>query len=255
MKMPDIVEMLKAGLHFGHQTSRRHPKMEEYIFTTRNGVNVIDLEKTKTQLESVLSEIKSLASQGKVILFIGTKSQARQFVGEAAQKCGMPYLTERWIGGLLTNFPEVKNRLKKYKELKEEFATGEIEKYTKKEIVSLKKKLEKMDKYLAGLVDLEKMPDVLYVASLHNEKTAIKETQRTGTPIIAVCDTNSNPTKADYVIPANDDAVNSIKMIVDLVSEAVIEGKQELEANKPKEEKRNIIPKKPERKVVQEESV
>ena len=230
--MPSLVEMLKAGVHFGHQTSRRHPKMAPFIFTARNGVHVFDLEETQKELQKTLDHIKDLSSQGKVILFLGTKRQSQEVVKNSAKDCGMPYLVERWIGGLLTNFPEVRKRLKKYKELQEEFKSGEIERYTKKEQLSLKKKLDKMDKYLVGLVDIEKMPDALYIASLHNEKTAVTEATRLGVEIIGVCDTNTNPAKADYIIPANDDAVNSIRIITDLVAEAVKEGKAEFEKKK-----------------------
>lgn len=235
MKMPSLVEMLKAGVHFGHQTSRRHPKMAPYIFTARNGVHVFDLEETQKELQKTLDHIKDLTSQGKIILFLGTKRQSQAVVKNAAMSCGMPFLVERWVGGLLTNFPEVKKRLKKYKELKEEFASGEVERYTKKEQLSLKKKLEKMEKYLVGLTDIEKMPDALYIASVHHEKTAVMEATRLGVEIIGVCDTNTNPTKADYIIPANDDAVNSIRIITDLVAEAVNEGKVEYEKKKADE--------------------
>lgn len=231
-KLPSLVEMLKAGVHFGHQGSRWHPKMQPYIFGSRNGVHVIDLEKTQEELEKTLNYLKTLASQGKVVLFVGTKRQARELVKSAAEACGMPYVIERWIGGLLTNFEEFKRRLKKYKSLKEQIVSGEIMKYTKKEQSTLKKKLEKMDKYLSGLVMLEKLPDVLYIADLRVEKTAVTEARKVGVPIAAVCDTNVDPTKATYIIPANDDAVNSIKMMADLVAQAINTGKQEFEKSK-----------------------
>ncbi len=231
-KMPTLLEMLKAGVHFGHQKSRWHPKMEKFIFGARNGVHIIDLEKTQEQLEKALNYVKNLAAKGQVILFVGTKRQARSIIKEAAEKCEMPYLVERWIGGLLTNFEEVKRRLKKYHNLKEQFAGGEIEKYTKKEQVTMKKQLEKMDKYLMGLTKLEKMPDAVYIADMRTEKTALAETERTEMPTVAVCDTNVNPEKVNYAIPANDDAVNSIKMIADLISEAVNEGRKEFEKKK-----------------------
>lgn len=223
--IPSLLEMLEAGVHFGHQKSRWHPKMAQYLFGVRNGVHVIDLEKTVEALETSLDYVKTLTSKGKVILFVGTKRQAREVIKAAAESCGMPFLTERWIGGLITNFDEFKRRMKKYKGLKEMFATGEIEKYTKKEQVSFKKEIEKMDKYLAGLVNLEKVPDALYIADLRVEKTALMEAQRMNVPIVAVCDSNVDPTKVDHPIPANDDAVNSIKLIAGLVSEAVKEGK------------------------------
>ena len=226
------MDMLKAGAHFGHQSSRWHPKMQPYLFGLRNGVHVIDLEKTVEEMEKTLNYVKTLASQGKIILFVGTKRQAREVVREAAIACDMPYLVERWIGGLLTNFEEVKRRLKKYNTLKEQIKTGEIERYTKKEQVVLKKMVEKMDKYLVGLTKLEKIPDALYIADLRVEKTAVAEAKRTGVKIVAICDSNVNPTKADYIIPANDDAVNSIKLMANVMSEAVKEGRAEWEKNR-----------------------
>ena len=231
-KMPTLLEMLKAGVHFGHQKSRWHPKMEKFIFGVRNGVHIIDLEKTQEQLDKALNYVKNLAAKGKIILFVGTKRQAREAIKAAAVSCEMPYLVERWIGGLLTNFGEVKRRLKKYHDLKEMFATGEIEKYTKKEQVTMKKQLEKLDKYLIGLTTLDKMPDALYIADMRTEKTALAEAERTEVSTVAVCDTNVNPEKVNYAIPANDDAVNSIKLIADLVAEAVQEGRKEFEKKK-----------------------
>jgi small subunit ribosomal protein S2 len=258
-KAPALLDMLKAGVHFGHQKSKWHPKMKDYIFGVRNGVHILNLERTAEDLETALNYIQSLASNGRVILFVGTKRQARLPVMEAAIACGMPYLVERWIGGMLTNFEEVRRRLKKYKALKEQFATGEIERYTKKEQVTMKKMLEKMDKYLAGLTAIDKIPDALYIADMRTEKTALAETQRTGIPVVAVCDTNTDPTKVNYAIPANDDAVNSIKMIADLVSEAVNEGKKEFEKKKadvPKEEKKlPEAPKKERRALKKDESI
>ena len=224
--------MLKAGVHFGHQSSRWHPKMEPYLFGTRNGVHVINLEKTLEELEKTLNYVRTLTAKGKVILFVGTKRQARELVKAAAESCSSPYLVERWIGGLLTNFDEFKKRLRKYKGLKEEIASGEIEKYTKKEQLNIKRMVEKMDRYLVGLNNVDKIPDALYIADLRVEKTAVAEANRTNVPIVAVCDSNVNPDKAAYIIPANDDAVNSIKLMADLVAEAVNEGKKEWEKAK-----------------------
>jgi small subunit ribosomal protein S2 len=230
--IPSLLEMLQSGVHFGHQKSRWHPKMEPYLYGVRNGVHVIDLDKTVEALETTLEYVKTLTSKGKVILFVGTKRQAREVIKAAAESCGMPFLTERWIGGLITNFDEFKRRMKKYKGLKEMFATGEIEKYTKKEQTSFKKEVEKMDRYLLGLTNLEKVPDAIYIADLRVEKTALMEAQRVKVPMIAVCDSNVDPTKVDYPIPANDDAVNSIKLVATLIAEAVNEGKKILEKNK-----------------------
>ena len=223
------MEMLKAGVHFGHQVSRWHPKMKDYIFGQRNNVHVIDLERTQTMLKGTLESIKNLAKEGKVILFVSTKPQAKNTVKEAALECGTPYLVDRWIGGLFTNFPEIKKLINKYNTLKEQQATGELEKYTKKEQLDIAKDLEKKETSLGGLTTLTKMPDVLFASSLQNDKTAVTEARKMGIEIIGVCDTNANPDNADYVIPANDDAVNSIKMMADLVAGAIKEGKAEAE--------------------------
>ncbi|MDP1709480.1 MAG: 30S ribosomal protein S2 [Candidatus Komeilibacteria bacterium] len=250
VNLPSLLEMLKAGAHFGHQRSRWHPKMQQYIFGLRNGVHIIDLEKTLEQLATTLEYLRGMSAKGKTVLFVGTKRQAREIVKIAAENCGSPYLVERWIGGLLTNFDEFKKRLKKYKGLKEQIASGEVERYTKKEQLNIKRMVEKMDKYLVGLSSLDKIPDVLFIADLRVEKTGVAEANRLGVPIVAVCDTNVNPEKALHIIPANDDAVNSIKMIVNLVAEAVKEGKEDWEKNKlamaeekAKEDKKNLAAK------------
>lgn len=229
---PSLVEMLKAGVHFGHQTSRWYPKMAPYIFGAKNGIHVIDLEKTLEELEKTYTHVKQMTAQGKTILFVGTKRQAREIIKAAAEEAGMPYVVERWIGGLITNFEECKRRLKKFKQLREQVATGEIEKYTKKEQVRLKKQLEKMEKYLAGLVTLEKVPDALYIADMRIEKTGVTEAIKMDVPVIGVCDTNVDPTKATYVIPANDDAVNSIRLISSVIVDAIKEGRVEWEAKR-----------------------
>src|SRR3989344_4802489 len=231
-KLPTLLEMLKAGVHFGHQKSRWHPKMEPFLFGVRNGVHVIDLEKTVEELNKSLDYVRTLAAQGKVILFVGTKRQAREIVKAAAEACEMPYLVERWVGGLLTNFDEFRRRLKKYKSLKEMVATGEIERYTKKEQSDIKKDIEKMDRYLKGLTNLDRLPDALYLADVRVEKTAVTEARRGGVPMVAGCDSNVNPLKIEHPIPANDDAVNSIKLIVDLIAEAINEGRKDHEKNR-----------------------
>lgn len=233
---PSILEMLKAGVHFGHQRSRWHPKMAKYIFGLRNNVHIIDLEKTAVELEKALKYAKTLASQGKVILFVGTKRQARAAVQKAAEDCGMPYVAERWIGGLLTNFDEFKRRMKKYRLIEDMIATGEIEKYTKKEQVVLKKQLEKMKKYLIGLKNLNELPDAMYVSDIKVEKTAVTEANKMDIPMIATCDTNVNPEKVLFPIPCNDDAVHAIEMMAGLMAEAIKEGNEEY-AKRPPEVK------------------
>lgn len=224
--------MLKAGVHFGHQRSRWHPKMKPYIFGIRNGVHIIDLDKTLEELEKSAAYVKNLAASGKLILFLGTKRQAREIIKEAAKSCGMPYLVERWIGGLITNFDEFKRRLKKYKSLKEMVATGEVEKYTKKERSTIGKQIEKMDKYLSGLTALDHIPDAIYIADVRVEKTALTEARRINVPVVAVCDSNVDPTKVQYPIPGNDDAVNAIRLIANVIAKAVSEGRAEYEKNR-----------------------
>lgn len=224
MKIPSILEMLKAGVHFGHQTTRRHPKMDEFIFTKRNGVHIIDLEKTKSKTEEFLAEAQKMAKAGKTILFVSTKPQAKQIVKEAAISCGMPYLVDRWVGGLITNFSEIKKLIARYNKLKEEQANGELEKYTKKEQIDIAKQLVKMDISLAGLAGLKELPDALFIPSLQREKTAVVEATKMKVPVIGISDTNANPDKADLFIPANDDAINSIKMMVNLVADAIKTG-------------------------------
>lgn len=235
MKIPSVIEMLKAGVHFGHQVSRWHPKMEEYIFMERNGVHVINLEITRKKLEETLEAVRAMAAEGKQILFVTTKPQAKEIVKAAAIDCGMPYLIERWIGGLLTNFVEMKKLFKKYLSIKGQQASGELERYTKQEQSRIIKELEKKEKNLAGIAYMEKIPDALFVPALQREITAVEEANQMGVPIIGVCDTNADPSRAQYIIPANDDAVNSIKMIVNLVAEAIKEGKVEYERNMKKE--------------------
>jgi small subunit ribosomal protein S2 len=235
MNIPSIMEMLQAGVHFGHQTFRWHPKMKEYIFTERNSVHVIDLEKTQAQLELVLPQVKEMAAQGKKILFVSTKPQAKEIVKKAAIECNMPYMVNRWMGGLLTNFPEMKRMIKKYLSIKQQKESGELERYTKKEQVKICKDLEKMEENLFGLSTLDRIPDALFIPSVHKEKTAVTEANKTNVAIIGVCDTNSNPSKVKYIIPANDDAVKAITLIVNLVTEAVKEGNIEREKRRNEE--------------------
>lgn len=227
MKIPSILEMLQAGVHFGHQVSRWHPKMKPYIFTDRNGVHVIDLEQTQVKLKETLETVKNLAAEGKVILFVTTKPQAREIVKEAAISCDSPYLVDRWLGGMLTNFDEIKKMIKKYNDLKEKQASGDLERYTKKEQLDFSKEIESMGSYLAGLSKLKKMPDVLFIPAIQREKTAVVEANKMNVAIVGIADTNANPEKVDYFIPANDDAVNAIRMMVNQVAEAIKEGNAE----------------------------
>ncbi len=230
--VPSILEMLEAGVHFGHQGSRWHPKMAPYLFGVKNGIHVINLEKTAEELEKAVTYVRNLSSEGKVILFVGTKRQSRESVKKAAEMAGAPYLVERWVGGLITNFSEFTKRLKKYKAMQAQVESGEIERYTKKEQASFKKQLEKMSRYLSGLVNLDRVPDALYVADMRVEKTAVTEANKMHVPIVGICDSNVNPEKATLVIPANDDAVRSIDMMAMVMAKAVLAGKADYETKK-----------------------
>lgn len=229
MQIPSLEQMLQAGAHFGHKKSRWHPKMSPFIFGDRHGIHILNLEETQKQLETVLGQVKQMTKEGKVILFVSTKPQAREIVKAAALECDAPFLTDRWLGGMLTNFTEMKRLIKKYLRLKNEQATGELEKYTKKERLEIGKEIEKMDSYLSGLSTLEKLPDALFLPSVQQEKTAMQEARAMKVPVIGICDSNANPRFVDYIIPANDDAVKSITMMANLVAAAIKEGKEERE--------------------------
>jgi small subunit ribosomal protein S2 len=223
-KQPSLIEMLESGVHFGHQTSRWHPKMEEFIFGARSGVHIIDLEKTQTQLANALSYIQGVAERGGTVMFVGTKKQAQDIVKKYAEECGMPYVIHRWLGGTLTNFGQIKHSLKRLKNLKEQRDKGELRKYTKKEQLLLSREIEDLEKKVGGIQDVTTVPDAMFVIDVRNEKTAVKEAKRTGVNVIALCDTNVNPKKIDYVIPANDDAVKSIELMTSLVASVIKEG-------------------------------
>ncbi|MFB6181375.1 MAG: 30S ribosomal protein S2 [Candidatus Magasanikbacteria bacterium] len=239
MEVPSIVDMLKAGMHFGHKASRWYPKMEPYIFEERQGIHVIDLEKTQEMLADMLEEIKERAADGETILFMSTKPQASDVLESAAQEVDMPYLADRWVGGLFTNFSEVRKSVDKYLDLKEQRASGELERYTKKEQVEISKYIDKKEEYLGGLTSLKEVPDVLFVPSVQNEKIATKEARESGVEVIGVCDTNADPEEADVFVPANDDAVKSIEMIVNLVRDAIKEGLEEYEKEQTIKEENN----------------
>lgn len=233
LQIPEILDLLKAGVHFGHQESRWHPKMAPFIFDSRNRVHIINLEETQKKLKEALDFVREAAASGKIILFVGTKEQAREIVKKYASECGAPYVSEHWLGGLLTNHHEVQTLLKKYRRLKKERETGELAKYTKKEQTRFAKDIVKMDKNLFGLEKLERRPDAVFIVDLKKEKTAFNEAALTKTKILALCDTNVNPEKVDYPIPANDDAVKAIELMVGLVAEAVKEGKARAAASAP----------------------
>ena len=226
-EIPTLLEMLKCGMHFGHRTAKKHPKMDTYIFTQKSGVHIINLEETVKLLEKALDYVRETASKGGVILFIGTKKQAQTIIKKYALDCGMPYVTERWLGGTITNFDTIKKLFKKLKDLKQKEESGELaKKYNKKEHLNFKKEISKLEERVGGIQDLQKLPDAIFLLDLKKEKTALSEIKRKNIPVIAVCDTNVNVELIDYPIPANDDATKSIEMIARLVAEAVNEGKE-----------------------------
>jgi small subunit ribosomal protein S2 len=229
VKIPSLEEMLKSGMHFGHRTSRWHPKMEPFIFTSRKGVYVLDLAKTQKMLEEALNFIKKLSSEGKTILFVGTKNQVKKPLAAAAKECGMPYVDEKWLGGFLTNFAVIKKVIRKYQDLMEKRQAGKLEKYTKKERSDFDWEIERLEKKVGGLTNLNKLPDAIFIWDIKKEKTAVAEAIKKNIPIIAICDTNVNPDPVNYVIPANDDATKTVKLILNLIKEAVLEGKNEKE--------------------------
>jgi small subunit ribosomal protein S2 len=218
-------EMAQAGLQFGHRTSGVHPKMSQYIYGVRTGVHVIDLEKTAEKMKECLKFIQSLVADGKVLLLVGTKVQIKDLVKKTAQECGIPYVNERWLGGTFTNFEFIKKRIEYFKELDRKEKAGELEKYTKKERSKFAKELKDLEIKIGGIKGLTKLPDVIFVLDMKKDSLAVREARAKGIGVIAVSDTNVDPNLADYVIPANDDAVSSIKYILEKMKEAMLKVK------------------------------
>ena len=216
-EIPNLEEMLKAGVHFGHRTSRKNPGMDQYIFTSRNNVHVIDLEKTQQKLKQALEFIQGIKKDKKVILFVGTKIAVKEITEKTAQEVKMPYVTERWIGGTLTNFPVISKRLEHFRDLEKKKEIGELKKYTKKEQHDFSIELQKLDRQFGGIKEVTKLPDALFVVDTYKEKLAVKEAKMKNIPIIGMCDTNADPSIIDYPIPSNDDAISSLKLILGTV--------------------------------------
>ncbi len=221
VKLPKIEDMLKAGMHFGHRTNRWHPKMEPYIFTSKNGVYIIDLRKTLEKLEEALEFMAKLASEDKKILFVGTKKQVAKPMKEMALKIKQPYIVGKWLGGYLTNFFVVKKSVKKYLDLVEKKEGGKLDKYTKKERLEFDREIEKLEQRVGGLTDLTKLPDALFVWDIKEEATAVREARQKNIPVIAICDTNVNPEEVNYPIPANDDATKTIKLVLGTIENTI----------------------------------
>ena len=217
--------LLKSGAHFGHQLSRRNPKMQPYIFMQKNGFHIINLEETQRRLRQALDYVTQVAAQGGIVLFLGTKKQVKDIIRTAAESCGMPYVTERWLGGTFTNYSSVSKLIKKYADLTSQKASGELqEKYTKKEQLEFDKEISKLQQSVGGIANLKKIPDAIFISDLKKEKTAVAEANNLHIPVVAICDTNVNPEKAQYPIPANDDYVKSVELFAMLMAQAVREG-------------------------------
>ena len=215
-------EMFKAGVFFGHKKSNRHPKMEGYIFGTRNNIQIIDLQKTMEGLQAALEFIEEIIKKGGKILFIGIRPQAQKIIEETAKNCRMPYVALRWIGGLLTNFKTIRKRIDYFIDLEKQRDTGELKKYTKKEQSKIEKEIEKLKKNYQGLCDLNKLPDAIFVLGVKGHMTPIREAKRKKIPVISLVDTDSDPTMIDYIIPANDEAISSLTLILKKIEEAII---------------------------------
>ena len=226
MAVVAMKQLLEAGVHFGHQTRRWDPKMAEYIFQARNGIHIIDLQKTSKKLDEAYSFIKEQAEEGKTILFVGTKKQAQECMKEAALKCGMYYIDQRWLGGMLTNFETIRTRVQRLKDLETMQEDGTFDILPKKEVILLKKEMDKLEKNLGGIKEMEKLPGVIFLIDPKKERIAILEAKKLGIPVVGLVDTNCNPEELDYPIPGNDDAIRAVKLIADVMANAVIEGKQ-----------------------------
>ncbi|MGC3964940.1 MAG: 30S ribosomal protein S2 [Rhodocyclaceae bacterium] len=224
-------QMLEAGVHFGHQTRFWNPKMAPYIFGHRNKIHIVNLEKTLQKYNEAMAFVKKLASNRGTILFVGTKRQAREILAEEAQRCDMPYVDERWLGGMLTNFKTVKGSLKRLKDMEQMFEDGSIERLSKKEALMTQRELGKLQKSLGGIKDMNGLPDALFVIDVGYHKIAITEAQKLGIPVVAVVDTNHSPDGVDYVIPGNDDSSRAIRLYAQGVADAVLEGKSQVVAD------------------------
>lgn len=226
-------QMALAGLHFGHRTSKIHPKIKPYLSGERNGVNIIDLEKTKEKLQEALKFIGDLISENKILILIGTKIQIKDLLKRTAEECALPYVSERWLGGTFTNFNTILKRTDYYKNLERQKETGELEKYTKKERAKFDQELKNLEIKFGGIKNLIKLPDAIFVCDMKKDKLAVKEAKMKGIKVIGISDTNIDPTQADFPIPANDDAVTSVGYILEKIKETILKAKSEIKVIKP----------------------
>lgn len=254
-KAPTMQQLLEAGVHFGHQTRRGNPRMQKYIFGARDGVHIINLEDTEKLLQEACNYVQKLGEQGKTLLFIGTKKQAQSMIADAAKSAGAPYINYRWMGGMLTNFDELRKNIKKILDLKEQREKGELSRYTKKEQLLISRKIEKFETEIGGIAIMDRLPDAVFILDAVGEKTAVIEARRVGLPIVAIADTNSDPMQLDYPIPGNDDATKSIKIILDAITEAYKDGLEKAGKQKAADEKKAAEKSDKKEEKVEEESV
>ena len=226
MSVIAMKQLLEAGVHFGHQTRRWNPKMAEYIFTERNGIYIIDLQKTVKKIEDAYEFIRSIAADGGEILFVGTKKQAQETIKEEAIRVGMHYVDARWLGGMLTNFKTIKKRIERLSQLHKMEEDGTFDLLPKKEVIGLRGEMDKLEKYLGGIKEMKKAPAAIFIVDPRKEKIAIAEAKKLNIPIVAIVDTNCDPEDVDYVIPGNDDAIRAVKLVVSTIANAVIEGRE-----------------------------
>ena len=236
MAVVSMKQLLEAGVHFGHQTRRWNPKMAEYIFTERNGIYIIDLQKSVKKLEEAYNFVREISAEGKNVLFVGTKKQAQDSIKEEAERAGAYYVNARWLGGMLTNFTTIRRRIERLRQLRTMEQDGTFDLLPKKEVIKLKKQQEKLQKNLGGIKEMEDVPDMIFVVDPRKERICVQEAHTLGIPLIGICDTNCDPEELDYVIPGNDDAIRAVKLIVSKMADAVIEGNQGVDAEVSEEE-------------------
>lgn len=226
MSVISMKQLLEAGVHFGHQTRRWNPKMAEYIFTERNGIYIIDLQKTVKKVEEAYYFIRDVAMNNGDVLFVGTKKQAQDSIKEEAERSGQFFVNQRWLGGMLTNFKTIRKRIDRFNQLKQMEGNGTFDVLPKKEVIKLRGEMEKLDKYLGGIKDMKRVPGALFIVDPRKERIAVAEARKLGIPIVAIVDTNCDPDEIDYVVPGNDDAIRAVKLIAAKIADAVIEGRQ-----------------------------
>ncbi|WP_024622268.1 30S ribosomal protein S2 [Metaclostridioides mangenotii] len=236
MSVISMKQLLEAGVHFGHQTRRWNPKMAKFIFTERNGIYIIDLQKTVKKVEEAYRFVKDVAETGKPILFVGTKKQAQEAIKEEAERCGMYFVNERWLGGMLTNHKTIKTRINKLRDLEKMEENGTFDVLPKKEVIKLRAEKDKLEKFLGGIKDMPELPGAIFVVDPRKESIAIQEAHRLGIPVVGIVDTNCDPEQLDYPVPGNDDAIRAVKLITGAMATAVIEGRQVSEEEVAEEE-------------------